>query len=147
MANCLIPCLSVLGLLFGLIAPLAAQDLHDPTRPAVSLESVSGVRAAQDANELDGAQGLSLIIIKHTRRAAVIDGRVIELGGRYGKFKLLEVNEDNVVLQSADGQRVMRLFPAVNKTILPRTLSIKSSGKTKAGQVEAAQAMAIKEKK
>lgn len=147
MANCLIPCISFLGLLTSLIMPLMAQELLDPTRPAVSLETASGVSAVASSNELSAAQGLSLIIIQVSRRAAIIDGRVIELGGRYGKFKLIEVNEDNVVLQSADIQRVMRLFPAVSKRLLPATLSIKTSDKTKAGQVEAAPAIAIKEKK
>lgn len=131
----------------SLAAPLVAQELLDPTRPAVSLESASGVAAVQAASEADGAQGLSLIMIQPNRRAAVIDGRVIELNGRYGKFKLLEVNEDYVVLQSADGPRVMRLFPAVNMTVASRSPAMKASEPIKAGTRHAAPVTPVKEKK
>lgn len=147
MANCLITCTCSLGFLTALITPLMAQELVDPTRPAVSLETSTGVSVATSATEFSGAQGLSLIVIQSSRRAAIIDGRVIELGGHYGKFKLIEVNEDNVVLQSAEVQRVMRLFPAVSKNLLPATRSIKASEKIKAGHVDTASAIAIKEKK
>jgi len=147
MANCLIPCISFLGLLAALITPLLAQELLDPTRPAVSLETASGVPALTSSLELSAAQGLSLIIIQASRRAAIIDGRVIELGGHYGKFKLIEVNEDNVVLQSADVQRVMRLFSGVSKWLLPSPISTQTSKKTTAGQFEVDPAIATKEKK
>ncbi|MFM2407523.1 MAG: hypothetical protein RL358_265 [Pseudomonadota bacterium] len=145
MANCLIPRISLLVSLIALSTSLLAQELIDPTRPAVSLESASAVAAVQGTDELNAGQGLSLIIIKDSRRAAVIDGRIIELGGRYGTSKLIEVNANNVVLQSATGQRVMRLYPAVEMTLSPHA-PVSSNKKTSSGQPQVPP-IAIKEKK
>jgi hypothetical protein len=65
-----------------------------------------------------------MIIIKDSQRAAIIDGRIFELGDRYGSSRVIEVNANNIVLQSASGRRVMQLFPTVKMNILPSVKSI-----------------------
>ncbi|MDO8294734.1 MAG: hypothetical protein Q7T29_17990 [Gallionella sp.] len=92
----------------------AAEELPDPTRPPVSLTApvvapVSGVPEIRPAR-------LQSILISKTRRAAIIDGESVELGGKYGDAKLIEVNEGSIVLRGAQGRQVMTLFPDVKIT-------------------------------
>lgn len=91
-----------------------AEELRDPTQPPdsllVSVEvAASGVVAVRPA-------GLQSIIISKARRAAIIDGETIELGGHYGDAKLIEVNAGSVTLEGAQGRKVMTLFPNVIMT-------------------------------
>jgi MSHA biogenesis protein MshK len=92
-----------------------AEELPDPTRPPVSIAApvaASGVAAAS----APAPAGLQSIIISKTRRAAIIDGETVELGGKHGDAKLIEVNEGGVVLRSAQGRQVLTLFPDVKIT-------------------------------
>lgn len=93
-----------------------ADDLPDPTRPPSSIfVHADGVKAGREAMEYQ-ASGLHSIIISDTRRAAIIGGQTVELGGEYGKARLIEVNENGVVLQSAQSRQVLTLFPDVKMT-------------------------------
>ena len=88
-----------------------AEELPDPTRPPASIAApvvASSVEAAP--------AGLQSIIISKTRRAAIIDGETVELGGKHGDAKLIEVNEGSVILRGAQGRQVMTLFPDVKIT-------------------------------
>ncbi len=99
--------------LFSVLGPLHAEDLIDPTRPPASIfAQATGTGAKQEVTE-DRSSGLRSIIISETRRAAIIDGQTVELGGEYGDAKLIEVNEGGVVLQRAQSRQVLRLFPEV----------------------------------
>ena len=95
-----------------------AEELPDPTRPpaiiAMPVIAASGVADNQPAR-------LQSIIISKTRRAAIIDGETVELGGKHGDAKLIEVNEGSIVLLSAEGRQVMALFPDVKMTITKAT--------------------------
>lgn len=96
-----------------LSAPAIAEELPDPTRPPVSIAApvaASGVAAAS------APAGLQSIIISRTRRAAIIDGETVELGGKHGDAKLIEVREGSVVLHGAQGRQVLTLFPGVKIT-------------------------------
>ena len=89
----------------------AAEPLPDPTRPAIDLsggaEGVAPVEAAP--------QGLQSTIISPQYRAAIINGETVRLGGKSGDSRLVEVREDSVVLQDAQGRRrVLELFPKVS---------------------------------
>ena len=90
-----------------------AEELTDPTRPPAPITApvpASGVEAAP------APAGLQSIIISKNRRAAIIDGETVELGGKHGDAKLIEVNEGGVVLRGAQGRQVMTLFPGVKMT-------------------------------
>lgn len=89
-----------------------AEELPDPTRPPVSIAEPA-VEAGVVAYQPEGLQ--SIIIGKH-RRAAIIDGQTVELGGRHNDARLVEVNESNVVLRTAGGRQVLKLFPDVKIT-------------------------------
>ena len=113
MANRLTPCCVIFCLLLAQGAGVAAQELTDPTRPAATLEASEPSADAGALAEQNQTRGLRLIIIQKNRRAAIIDGKTIELGGRVGDARLVEVNGGSVVLQGTRGKQVMTLFPHV----------------------------------
>jgi MSHA biogenesis protein MshK len=95
---------------------LALESLPDPTKPAVDIpyESEVGKPAESAVVLVPKKEGLQSIIISPQHRAAVINGEMIELGGKIGDATLVEVNKKSVVLQGAQGKRVMELFPGVH---------------------------------
>ncbi len=108
MANCL-KLFAVCGLLLPVFG--GATELLDPTLPPASIAEPV---AEFGKSELNQSVGLQSILISRQRRAAIIDGETVELGGRLGEAKLIEVNEGNVVLKTAQGWQVLTLFPDVN---------------------------------
>lgn len=88
-----------------------AEDLTDPTRPPSSIFVPATGQAARDSRT-----GLRMVIISKTRRAAIIDGKTVELWGMHGNAKLIEVNEGGVVLQRGHSRQVLALFPGVKIT-------------------------------
>ncbi|HZW26462.1 MAG TPA: hypothetical protein VFF26_13365 [Gallionella sp.] len=87
-----------------------AEDLPDPTRPPASVMAPSASPVAEPAKPV----GLQSVIISKKRSAAIIDGQTIELGGKYGDVRLIEVSDTGVILQGARGKRTMTLFPGVS---------------------------------
>lgn len=105
-------------LLISIPGPLHAEDLPDPTRPPAGIYapvSRAGAGARREAT-MDHSSGLRLVIISKTRRAAIIDGKTVELGEEHGHARLVEVNEGGVVLQRAQSRQVLTLFPGVKIT-------------------------------
>ena len=58
--------------------------------------------------------GCSPPLSRQNYRAAIINGETVNLGGKYGDSRLVEVRENSVVLQNAQGRRVLELFPKVS---------------------------------
>ncbi len=114
-----------------------AEELPDPTRPPASIAAPVAASSVEAA-----PAGLQSIIISKTRRAAIIDGETVELGGKHGDAKLIEVNEGSVILRGAQGRQVMTLFPDVKITGKQETKTKPQlpegevrSGKQKSGSV------------
>ena len=121
--------LPIIATLCIALFPVAAtaEELPDPTRPPAELAAPADKAAIQPA-------GLQSIIISETRRAAIIDGKTVELGGKYGDTKLIEVNEGNVVLRGAQGRQVMTLFPDVRMTGKQEIKQQSPAGKVQSGK-------------
>lgn len=105
---------AVFCFLSAVLGPLTAEELPDPTRPPESLAgpgAASGQWAAAKR-----PSGLQSTLISKSRRAAIIDGKTVELGGKHGDARLTEVSEGRVVLQGAHTRRVLTLFPDVKIT-------------------------------
>jgi hypothetical protein len=103
---------ALLLVLAGVIGSPSAQAQEittDPTRPAVGLVVEAPEGAAAPANQLQS------VVISPTRRAAMINGVVVEQGQKYGDAVLMRVAEDRVVLKSGTSQQVLKLYPAVEK--------------------------------
>ncbi len=108
-----LPCISLFCVLLAQGAGVSALELSDPTRPAATLDAGESSTDADAQAEQNQTRGLRLIIIQKNRRAAIIDGKTIELGGKVGDARLVEVNEGSVVLQGARSKQVMTLFPYI----------------------------------
>jgi MSHA biogenesis protein MshK len=104
------------GLLCAALPVQAFESLPDPTKPAVEIPyaSETGLDVAASAVSAPKKEGLQSIIISPRHRAAIINGETVALGGKIGDATLVEVRENSVVLQSAQGKRVMELFPGVH---------------------------------
>ncbi len=108
MAGRLMPAMLLMLLASG---ALQAQNA-DPTRPAIDVGAVTAGGAAP----AEAAAGLqSIIQRKHGRPAALINGTVVELGGKVGEARLVKIGDDHVVLRGALGSETLRLTPGIEK--------------------------------
>ena len=92
----------------------SAADLPDPTRPPAM---ITGTGAASGQGSTGSrSSGLQSTIISGSRRAAIIDGKTVELWAKHGNAQLIEVNEGSVVLRGSQSRQVLTLFPGVKMT-------------------------------
>lgn len=89
-----------------------AQGLPDPTRPPAALAAGE----AENARARE-APVLQSVLVSPGRRAALISGTWVSLGGRYGDARVVAIDEAAVTLQGPEGRRELRLFPEVEKRI------------------------------
>jgi hypothetical protein len=121
---------------------LAQESLPDPTRPAVSVDALPvAVSAVREI--------LQSVIISPNHKAAIISGETVVLGDSFGDSRLLEVNEGAVVLQNAEGKRVLTLFPgvALKPTQVEKKVGQKNSAPIKKAAHKAAKSAVMKEGK
>ena len=90
-------------------APVRAQTLSDPTRPP------GAVSPAEADDGQPRAPVLQSVIITPNRRAAIINGERIELGGVYGDARVSRITETEVVLRSAGRTEVLKMYPNIDK--------------------------------
>lgn len=112
--------LRLLTLLVGCSLALLghAQALSDPTRPALEMKADEGGEGAIAGNAASNTAGLQSIVRRNKGKpAALINGEYVELNGRVGDARLIEVGEDFVVLRGPGGKEVLRLTPGVEKVI------------------------------
>ena len=87
--------------------------LDDPTRPPAGIVGPDGSAAAS------GSIGLTSVMLpKKGKAAAVIDGQVVELGGRVREARLVRVTETSAVLEGPDGIERLYLTPEVEKKMI-----------------------------
>jgi hypothetical protein len=99
----------VLGACFAGTAPAQSRTLADPTRPPL----LSG-DATTEAAALAGPR-LQSVLISQTRRAAVISGKNVALGAKFGDATVESINEGGVVLKYADRKETLYLIPGMDK--------------------------------
>jgi len=100
-----------------LLFPVAvsAQGITiDPTRPPVGYLA-TGADAGADTGEGDGGPVLQSVMISPTQRTAIINGALVKVGEKYGDAVLTRVAESEVVLRSGGVNRVLKLYPRVDK--------------------------------
>lgn len=101
--------LTLCGLLLCCAPAAAQQALSDPTRPPTVLQAPeSGVVAS----------GPTLQAIRTVAgvRTAVISGQTVKTGSHFADQRVLRIDDDQVVLSSATGPQILKLFPGVAKT-------------------------------
>lgn len=128
---------NALMLLVLLPAAVSADALPDPTRPPPEISAPVAAEAGV------AESGLQSVIIAPGRRAAIINGQTVELGGKYGDARLVEVSERGVVLRGPQGKEVLPLFPGVDikssalQQAKPPAAKPAAAGKTSGGKAAA----------
>ena len=100
--------------LFAFSGLAAAAPFADPTRPP---------NAPDDAPASDGAPAgprLESVLIAPDRRIAVISGKQVPLGGKFGEGRVVRINETEVAIREGGVTRVLRLFPESAKRVQAR---------------------------
>lgn len=103
----------------------AAESLPDPTRPPAGVGAaveVPGVAAAGPV--------LQSVLISSGRKSAIISGKTVALGGKYGDARLVRISENDVVLKTGSVTETVRLFPDVEK----RPSGVAAPNKMRAGR-------------
>lgn len=97
----------------ALLSGAAFAQMADPTRPAVEAITLNNTPAVEGTA---GNAGLQSIIRRNGGKpAALINGSVVELGGKAGDTRLVKIGDDFVVLRGPLGEETLRLTPAVEK--------------------------------
>lgn len=122
-----------------------AEELPDPTRPPALLVGTGDDAGLGQKSAVSRPSGLQSIIISESRRAAIIDGKTVELGAKHGNDWLIEINEGSVVLQGAQKRRVLTLFPEVKMT--QREVKIKNASPKSEAQPDEISTMTDVQKK
>ena len=91
--------------------PACAQGISDPTRPPP--EILGG--AAQPSDAPAGGSPAQVVVISKDRRQATINGRTVDLGGRYGNSTVVGISDQQIVLRGPDSTEVIRLYSSVNR--------------------------------
>jgi MSHA biogenesis protein MshK len=107
--------------LAGFVAALAgagvgAETLPDPTRPPAFLFAPVDGEADATASAKAGLV-LQSVLIAPGRRTAIIGGRHLTLGERWGDLTLVRVDETEVLLRGPEGSRTLKLFPEAEKRL------------------------------
>ncbi|MES2297886.1 MAG: MSHA biogenesis protein MshK [Pseudomonadota bacterium] len=104
------PLLAALSVLAGVAR---AQALPDPTQPPAAF----GAPAAASVSAAPAGPRLQAILISKReggRRLAVIDGKTLRVGDKFGGAVLAEVGETAVILRTGKLDKKLRLFPSAN---------------------------------
>jgi len=63
---------------------------------------------------------LQSVKISRTERSAIISGEMVKLGAKYGDARVVRITENEVVLRSANGTEILRMYPGVEiKPVAP----------------------------
>ena len=98
-----------LGVVLVLVSAVAlAQAMSDPTRPPTGY-------AEADAGTAASGLVLQTVMITPTLKAAIINGEMVKLGGKFGSARLVKITESEVVLKDGEESQVLKLYPGVEK--------------------------------
>lgn len=93
------------------VCAMAQAQGADPTRPPFEPNAaLAGATAPEAASGLQ-----SIIRRKAGKPAALINGALIELGGKVGEARLIRIGEDFVVLRGPQGVETLYLTPGIEK--------------------------------
>ncbi|WP_306603712.1 hypothetical protein [Azonexus sp.] len=108
---------------FFLLITLLASGLvqaADPTRPPEAWLSALQGESAKPEEESPRLQ--SVLLPQRGKPVAIIGGKTVRLGERYGNDTLIRIRETDVVLRGADGDTRLYLTPEVDKRMIkPKT--------------------------
>lgn len=120
MSRNVLRCLCAMLMVIGAGAAYGEQ-LVDPTRPPDAVGVAQG--STQGGTS---APVLQSVLISPHRRLAIIDGKTVKLGDKFGALRLVSVTETEVVLQSGTSRQILKLYPDVQKRITSHVIGDKA---------------------
>ena len=125
--------ISLVMLVLLLPGVVLGEGMSDPTRPPFALGESGGQGGSvvQPINPSTQRKGLLSVIMSVERCAAIIDGKLINLGEMYGEDTLVEIKPQGVVLQGKQGRRSMELFPGVGVKVTSEQLPLQKAVRCK----------------
>lgn len=102
------------GFLSGILAlsPLVfAETLADPTRPA----AVTGLAQETHAAVAESGPVLQSVLVSPRRKVAVISGKEVSIGGKFGDSRVIKITESEVTLLNGKKLQTLKLFPGMEK--------------------------------
>jgi len=105
MTNRLLPkfCLTLLITLLSLHTFAQTNLAHDPTKPALLINTVAG---KSDISEYK----LQSIVIGKTRRLALINDKLVSTGDTVGSAKVVAIDRNSVILSESGRKLTIYLF-------------------------------------
>lgn len=98
-------------LLLGLLAwccGACAQALVDPTRPP------TGYARNPDGEVFTGPV-LQSVLISSSRRVAIISGKTVKVGDKFGEAQVVSIADGEVILRTGKDKQVLKLYPSLYK--------------------------------
>jgi MSHA biogenesis protein MshK len=89
-----------------------AEQFADPTRPPESM----GMGALGEQG-VSSAPMLQSVLISPERRLAIINGKTLKQGEKFGNATVTKITETEVVLQNGKDKQTLKLFPDIQKRI------------------------------
>ena len=90
-----------------------AQSFLDPTRPPASLGlAQEGANAAPATGPV-----LQSVLISPGRMVAIISGKTVSLGEKFGEARVVKITESEVLLRSGTDLQTLKLFPGIEKRL------------------------------
>lgn len=103
------------ALLLCLLSSVAfAESFVDPTRPPASL---GVVESGAVTSEVKGPV-LQSVLISKGRKMAVISGKTVRLGEKFGDARLVRITESEAVLKSGKDVQTLKLLPEIEKRLV-----------------------------
>ncbi len=95
----------------------AAENLPDPTRPPSALAPAGQPSGEEILKAPPPLPVLQSVMLSANRKAALISGQTVLLGGKFGDLRLVKLTPDEAVLKGEDGVQVLKFFPDVEKKV------------------------------
>ncbi|HXA47765.1 MAG TPA: MSHA biogenesis protein MshK [Burkholderiaceae bacterium] len=88
-----------------------AEELRDPTRPPVGIGQTPADAGVPAEPELQS------ILISPSRRIAIISGKTVQVGDKFGDARVAAINSSEVVLKTGKNLRVLKLYPSLHNQV------------------------------
>src|SRR5579872_2615905 len=85
-----------------------AQELVDPTRPPAGY-------SRGPEGEVTTGPVLQSVLISSARRIAIISGKTVKIGDKFGEAQVVSIAENEVVLRAGKDKQVLKLYPSLYK--------------------------------
>ena len=87
--------------------PALAENMPDPTKPPA--------RFAAPTDDAASGPVLQSVLISPNRRIAIISGKTVKIGDKFGDAVVASIQDNRVVLRSGSNQEVLTLYPPLRK--------------------------------